>query len=107
MSAEKILMVADGIIVLVNDTDEWKDIRGLKNVSFTIEDFGVVLKTSGGEPEIPLPGIVLDHLVNADDTKIHIYGVEPYSLLGNYLGALPVDRDELLKAKGGWEYIPH
>ena len=55
MSAEKILMVADGIIVLVNDTGEGTKIKSKKGVSFTIEDFGVVLKTSEEAPEIPLP----------------------------------------------------
>jgi hypothetical protein len=105
MDTERILMVADGIIVMVSNAGDGLKIKSSKDVSFSIEEFGVVLKNSGEATDIPLPGVVLDHLVNADDTKIHFYTVDPFSLLGHYIGALSVDRDELVKAKGGCEHI--
>lgn len=95
---EKILMVADGIIVLVSEEAD----LGRKDIRFKIADYGVELITDGGV--IPLPGDVLDHLSKAEDTLIHVYKGSPYNLIGQYCGHLRIDRDELLKAKGGWEY---
>ena len=95
---EKILMVADGIIVLINEGNTFSK----KNISFAIAEFGVELITDGGV--IPLPGDVLEHLSLAENTLIHVYEVSPFSLVGEYCGHISLDRDELLKAKGGWEY---
>ncbi len=102
MVVEKILMVSDGVVTIF--TGEPPRVGQIKNdqVSILVADYGVDLDIAG--ETVPLPGILLDHLLSTEGTNMHFYQVEPYSLVGLYKGAIALSRDELLKAKGAWEY---
>ncbi|HEY6874224.1 MAG TPA: hypothetical protein VI298_15980 [Geobacteraceae bacterium] len=101
----KILLVSDGIIVLTAVSIE---VSGLKeeNVGIAVTEYGAKLQIDGNA--ICLPVSVLDHLEQAEATNIHFYESDPYALVASYKGNVTLDRDEVLKVKGAWEYqAPH
>lgn len=99
---EKLLLVADGIIALVgNDPGDIDDRSDGAHLEVT--EFGANLNLSC--IQLSLPSTALEHLVNADGTTIFFYFSEPYVLVTTYLGCVELERDEVVKVKGAWDYI--
>lgn len=99
---EKLLFVSDGIIALVWNDPGFGDNRS-DAARLDVTEFGAILDVDG--KQLMLPSTVLEHLVNADGTTIFFYYSEPYSLVTTYLGFVELERDEVVKVKGAWDYI--
>lgn len=99
---EKLLFVSDGIIALVRNDPGFDDNR-TDGAHLDVTEFGAILDLNG--KQLTLPSTVLDHLVNADGTTIFFYYSEPYALVSTYLGCVELERDEVVKVKGAWDYI--
>lgn len=99
---EKLLFVSDGIIALVGNDPGFHDNRP-DGASLEVTEFGAILNLPG--IRLTLPSTALEHLVNADGTSIFFYLSEPYVLVSRYLGCLELERDEVVKVKGAWDYI--
>lgn len=98
---EKILLVSDGIIVI--------DVAGEHELDLQIENVGISVAEYGAEIQmrnktICLPALVLAHLEEAEGTNIYFYESDPYKLIAEYKGCIELNRDEVLKVKGAWEY---
>ena len=101
---DKILFVSDGIIAIIGSGK--LPAGSLESVIFSLEEYGVELRVS--DVLIPLPIEALEHLEQAEGTLVHFYDSDPYSLVANYNGCIEINRDEILKLKGAWEYSqPH
>lgn len=98
---EKILLVSDGIIVIVVAGHEEFDLP-VENVDVSVAEYGAEIKIS--TKTICLPVSVLAHLEGSDGTNIYFYESDPYELVAEYKGSLELNRDEILKVKGAWEY---
>ena len=73
-----------------------------KNITLVVREHGAELRILNSF--VPLPVTVLDHLEQAAETKIYLYESSPYALVAPFRGSYEVNRDELLKVKGAWEY---
>ena len=98
---EKILFVADGIIVITTESFEMRDIPKL-SITLNVRDHGAELKISNAYFQLPVT--VLDHLENAEGTNVYFYHSSPYALVAPFTGGIEISRDELLTVKGAWEY---
>lgn len=99
---EKILFVSDGIIAVVGNGLEIPD-EPPDNVALAVTKFGAVLSIYG--LQVSLPVSVLEHLEQADGTNIYFYTSEPYTLVATYRGFVVLERDEVVKVKGAWDYV--
>ena len=99
---EKLLFVSDGIIALVGFDPGFHDNRP-DGANLEVTEFGAILNLPG--IQLTLPSTALEHLVNADGTSIFFYLSEPYVLVSTYLGCVELERDEVVKVKGAWDYI--
>lgn len=99
---EKLLFVSDGIIALVGNELEITDGQ-LGSVDLEVTDFGANLSIYG--LQFSLPASALEHLVQAEGTSVFFYKSEPYTLIATYLGCVVLERDEVVKVKGAWDYI--
>ena len=99
---EKILFVSDGIIAIVGNGFEALD-DPPDNVSLEVTEFGAILTIYG--LQVTLPVSVLEHLELADGTNIYLYLSEPYSLVVTYWRCVVLERDEVVKVKGAWDYV--
>jgi hypothetical protein len=99
---EKILFVSDGIIVLVSSEFEISDFQP-DNVVMDVADFGVNISIIG--MQLSLPASALEHLVQADGTSVFFYKTEPYILIATYMTSFVLERDEVVKVKGAWDYV--
>jgi len=99
---EKLLFVSDGIIALVGYELE---IAGgpPDSVVFEVTGFGANISISG--IQVSLPAAALEHLVQAEGTSVFFYKSEPYTLIATYLGCVVLERDEVVKVKGAWDYV--
>lgn len=97
----KILLVSDGIIVIMVAGQDVLELQE-ENVSIAIADYGAELQVRN--TTIRLPASVLEHLEQAEGTNIYFYESDPYELVAEYKGNVALDRDEVLKVKGAWEY---
>jgi len=99
---EKILFVSDGIIVLVSNQLE---IPGSQPDSVVLEvtDIGANISIFG--IQLSLPASALEHLVQADGTSVFFYKTEPYTLIATYITNVVLERDEVVKVKGAWDYV--
>lgn len=101
---EKMLFVSDGIIAIMGSGK--LPVVSLDSVIFSFAEYGVELRVS--DVRIPLPVEALEHLEQAEGTMVHFYQSDPYSLVADYNGCIEINRDEILKLKGAWEYSqPH
>ena len=99
---EKLLFVSDGIIALVVNDPGLHDNRP-DGANLEVTEFGAILNLPG--IQLTLPSTALEHLVNSDGTTIFFYYSEPYVLVSTYLGCVELERDEVVKMKGAWDYI--
>lgn len=99
---EKLLFVSDGIIALVRNDPGFDDSRQ-DGANLDVTEFGAILNLPG--IQLTLPSTALEHLVIADGTTIFFYFSEPYVLVTTYLGCVELERDEVVKVKGAWDYI--
>lgn len=98
---EKILFVSDGIIAITAEGFHVpKDVGA--DIYIRVRDFGAEISISGVKLQFPVT--VLEHLETAGGTNVYFYESTPYALVAVYLGNIVLDRDELLKVKGAWEY---
>ena len=98
---KKILLVSDGIIVI--------NVVGQGNLELSEENVGIVVTGYGVElmirnTTVCLPASVLEHLERAEGINIYFYESDPYEIVAEYKGVVALDRDEVLKVKGAWEY---
>lgn len=101
---EKILFVSDGIIAIMGNG--YVPAGPMDSVVFDLAEFGVELRVSG--VQIPIPVEALEHLEQAEGTNVHLYESDPYTLIAPYHSCIEINRDEILKLKGAWEYArPH
>jgi len=98
---EKILFVSDGIIAVMENGDELPE-DSRDDVAIAVTEFGAELCIAG--MKLYLPVTVLEHLEQADGTNIYFYESDAYSLVAPYRGSIVLNRDEILKVKGAWEY---
>lgn len=97
---EKILFVSDGIIAVMANGDELPGSRD--DVALAVTEFGAELRIAG--MVLCLPVTVIEHLEQADGTSVYFYESDTYSLVAPYRGSIVLNRDEILKVKGAWEY---
>lgn len=98
---EKILLISDGIIFIVVAGEGELDLQ-TENVGISVAEYGAEIQISN--KTICLPASVLAHLEGSDGTNIYFYESEPYLLVAEYKGRIELNRDEILKVKGAWEY---
>ncbi len=98
---EKILFVSDGIIAVTAEGFHVPENVG-GDIYIKVMDFGAEITISGAILQFPVT--VLEHFEKAGGTNIYFYESTPYALVASYLGNIVIDRDELLKVKGAWEY---
>ena len=98
---EKILFVSDGIIAVTTEGFHVPE-NVSDDIFIKVRDFGAEIIISGVTLQFPVT--VLEHLEKSVGTNIYFYESTPYALVAAYLGNIVLDRDELLKVKGAWEY---
>lgn len=98
---EKILLVSDGIIVLLLAGDNELNIQA-GEVRLSVADYGAEMQID--EKSIRLPASVLAHFEETTEANIYFYESEPYRAVADYKGNVALNRDEVLKVKGAWEY---
>lgn len=98
---DKILLVSDGIIVIAADTFTLPDNHDTA-ISLHVQEHGADLRI--GNCVINLPVVVLEHLEQAEGTNVYFYQSSPYAIIAPFVGGIEINRDELLKIKGAWEY---
>lgn len=98
---DKILLVSDGIIVIAADTFTLPDSHDAL-MSLHVQEHGADLRIASCV--INLPVAVLEHLEQADGTNVYFYQSTPYAIITPFVGGVEIQRDELLKIKGAWEY---
>lgn len=103
MIVERLIPVSDGIICLLQDDFTVPEFLNDTDVEVSLKDFGAILTVKGNE--VALPGAILEHFENAEGTSIYFYAVSPYELIPEYRGSITLRRDEVLKAKGAWDYF--
>lgn len=103
MIVERLIPVSDGIICLVHDDFTVPETLNDNDVEVGLKDFGAILIIKGNE--FTLPGAILEHFENAEGTTIYFYVVYPYELIPEFRGSVTLHRDEVLKAKGAWDYL--
>ena len=103
MIVERLIPVSDGVICLVQDDFTVPESLNDNDVEVSLKDFGAKLIIKGNE--ITLPGAILEHFENAEGTSIYFYAVYPYELIPEFRGSITLLRDEVLKAKGAWDYL--
>ena len=98
---EKILFVSDGIIAVTAEGFHVPE-KVDDDIYIKVRDFGAEIIISGVILQFPVT--VLEHLEKAVGTNVYFYESTSYALVAAYLGNIVLDRDELLKVKGAWEY---
>lgn len=100
MTGNKILLVSDGIIVVV--TQQFDIQENLTDVELEIAEYGAILTVE--DHHINLPGDVLNHLEQSEGSNVYFYEASPYELIAEFRGCITLERDEILKLKGAYEY---
>lgn len=98
---DKILLVSDGIIFIGVAVQDELNIQ-VEKVEISVEQYGAKIQIL--DKSIYLPAVVLAHLEEAAGTNIYFYEADPYQLIADYRGSIELNRDEVLKIKGAWEY---
>jgi len=73
-----------------------------EEVRISVTGYGAEIQISG--KSIRLPASVLAHLEEVTETNIYFYESEPYHVVAEYKGCVALNRDDILKVKGAWEY---
>ena len=103
MTGKKILLVNDGLIALVTEDFNLRDNVGDTGIELAVAEYGAILTVDGHQFSLPVD--ILTHLEKSDGANIYFYVSSPYELIAEYQGCIPIDRDEILKLKGAWEYM--
>jgi len=103
MTGKKILLVNDGLIALVTDDFKLRENVGDTGIELAVTEYGATMIVDGHQ--FSLPADILSHLETSDGANIYFYVSSPYELIAEYQGCIPIDRDEILKLKGAWEYM--
>lgn len=103
MTGKKILLVNDGLIALVTEDFKLRDNVGDTRIELAVAEYGATMTVDGHK--FSLPADILTHLETSDGANIYFYVSSPYELIAEYQGCIPIDRDEVLKLKGAWEFI--
>ena len=99
---EKMIFVSDGVIALVAEGIEVPEKLDEDDFKIVLKEYGAEIFISGFSLKLPIAA--LDHLQGAEGTSIYFYTSDPFSLIAEYKGNIVLQRDELLKVKGAWEY---
>ena len=99
---EKMFFVSDGVIALVAEGMEVPERFDEDDIRLDLREYGAEISISGFS--LKLPVAALDHLENAEGTSVYFYTSDPFSMIAEYKGNIILQRDELLKVKGAWEY---
>ncbi|SNB45440.1 hypothetical protein [Geobacter sp. DSM 9736] len=99
---EKMIFVSDGVIALVAEGEEVPVQIDEGDIVFALKEYGAEI--SIGEISLKLPIAVLSHLEKAEDTFLYFYSSDPFSIIADYKGSIVLQRDDILKLKGAWEY---
>ena len=97
---EKILLANDGLIVLVSHNLNILD--NISDIKLDIAEYGAILTIEGHR--VPFPSDILNHLEQSEGTNVYFYESSPYELIAEYRGFITLDRDDILKIKGAYEY---
>ncbi|MDD2736671.1 MAG: hypothetical protein PHF56_22290 [Desulfuromonadaceae bacterium] len=103
MTGKKILLVNDGLIALVTEDFKLRENVGDTGIELAVAEYGATMTVDGHQ--FSLPADILSHLETSDGANIYFYVSSPYELIAEYQGCIPIDRDEILKLKGAWEYM--
>lgn len=103
MINKKILLVNDGLIALVTEDFRLRENVGGTGIELAVAEFGATMTVDGHQ--FSLPADILSHLETSDGANIYFYVSSPYELIAEYQGCIPINRDEILKLKGAWEYM--
>lgn len=103
MTGKKILLVNDGLIALVTEDFKLRENVGNTGIELNVAEYGATMTVDGYQ--FSLPADILTHLETSDGTNIYFYMSSPYEMIAEYQGCIPIDRDEILKLKGAWEYL--
>ena len=97
---DKILLANDGLIVLMSQNLNILD--NVSDIELEIAEYGAILTIEGHR--FPLPSVILNHLEQSEGSNVYFYESAPYELIAEYRGCITLDRDEILKLKGAYEY---
>ena len=100
MTGYKILLIGDGLIVLVTQQIEIQE--SVSDVELEIAEYGAILTVEGHR--VDLPGDILNHLEQSEGSNVYFYEASPYELIAEFRGCITLERDEILKLKGAYEY---
>ena len=103
MTNKKILLVNDGLIALVSEDFNLRVNAGDPGIELAVAEYGAIITVNGYQFSLPVD--ILTHLEASDGANIYFYVSSPYELIAEYIGSIPIDRDEILKLKGAWEYV--
>ena len=96
------IFVSDGVIALVAEGLEVPVGLDQDNTIFALKEYGAEISIGGFSLKLPIA--VLNHLEKAEGTFIYFYSSDPFSLIADYKGSIILQRDDILKLKGAWEY---
>lgn len=100
MMGDKILLANDGLIVIMSQNLNILD--NVSDIELEIAEYGAILTIEGHR--VPLPSDILNHLEQSEGSNVYFYESTPYELIAEYRGCITLDRDEILKLKGAYEY---
>lgn len=102
MISNKILLIQDGIIILTSDNITIPSASITEDIEFSVTEYGAKLTISGSDFALPLT--VLTHLEEVDQANLYFYADQPYETVTEFIGCISVNRDEILKIKGAYEF---
>ncbi|WP_145020614.1 hypothetical protein [Geobacter argillaceus] len=97
-----LIPVGDGFVVPVRVEDA--GVLKMKQASpnFSLTEYGVSM--SIGQLTMPVSVVALNHLIE-NGQNVYVYADTGKGYMCEFIGAFPLERDQLLKLLGSWEAL--
>ena len=102
MISNKILQIQDGLIIITPDIFPLPSLLNTDDIVLSVAEYGAKLTII--DREFAIPSTVLTHLEEIEVANIYFYASPPYELVAEFVGCLNLNRDEILKVKGAYEF---
>lgn len=102
MISNKILLIQDGLIIITTEIFSLHSSTINDDIDLSVTDYGAKLTVMGRDFAIPCAA--LTHFEQIDEANIYFYAGQPYELVAEFIGCLNLNRDEILKIKGAYEF---
>ncbi|MDD2273758.1 MAG: hypothetical protein PHH29_16050 [Desulfuromonadaceae bacterium] len=102
MISNKILLIQDGLIIITSELFSLPSLIVNDDIDLSVADYGAKLTVIGRDFAIPCSA--LTHFEQIYEANIYFYAEQPYELVAEFIGCLNLNRDEILKIKGAYEF---